>query len=90
MTVCGAEEALHEPLKTCTLNVPLVVTLIDWVVAPLLQSHDVPLLAVSVTLPPAQNVVGPLGVMFAAGVGSTLTVCVSLFVHPMVFETVTL
>jgi hypothetical protein len=35
----------------------------------------VPPLAVSVTLPPAQNVVGPEGVMVAVGSGSTVTVC---------------
>jgi hypothetical protein len=44
---------------------PEVVTLIDWVVAPLDHRYDVPEEAVSVTLPPWQKVVGPLAVMVA-------------------------
>src|SRR3954471_14158994 len=35
------------------------------VVAPFDQRYDAPLLAVSVTLPPGQNVVGPLAVIVA-------------------------
>jgi hypothetical protein len=38
------------------------------------QRYDVPPDAVSVTLPPAQKVVGPLGVMVAVGRGLTVTV----------------
>ena len=37
--------------------------MIDCVVAPVDQRYDAPLDAVSVTLPPAQNVVGPPAVM---------------------------
>ena len=51
---------------------PLAVTLIDCVVAPVDQRYDEPLDAVRVTLPPAQNVVGPPAVIVA--VGSALTV----------------
>ena len=38
-------------------------TVMDWVVAPLLQTLPVALDEVRVTDPPAQNVVGPLAVM---------------------------
>jgi hypothetical protein len=46
---------------------------IDCVVAPVDQRYEVPLDAVSVTLPPAQKVVGPLVVMFAVGLALTVT-----------------
>ena len=46
---------------------PLADALIDCVVAPLDHRYDAPLLAVSVTEPPAQKLVGPLGVMVAIG-----------------------
>jgi hypothetical protein len=55
--------------------VPLVLTVMAAVVAPVDQRYDVPPEAVSVTLPPAQNVVGPEGVMVAVGSGLTVTVC---------------
>jgi hypothetical protein len=52
---------------------PLELTVIDEVVAPVDQRYDAPLDAVSVTLPPVQNVVGPPAVI--AGVaGMALTV----------------
>ena len=38
---------------------PLLVTLMDCVVAPVDQRYDVAALAVSVTLPPLQKLVGP-------------------------------
>lgn len=48
--------------------------MIDWVVAPVDQSHPSALLAVSTTLPPAQNSVGPPAVMVGvAGIGLTVT-----------------
>ncbi|HVR40068.1 MAG TPA: hypothetical protein VMU84_13305, partial [Thermoanaerobaculia bacterium] len=65
MTVVGADVALHVPFETSTVKVPDALTVIACVVAPFDQSHDAPALAVSVTLPPAQNVVGPLGVIVA-------------------------
>ena len=43
------------------------------VVAPGLHTQDTPAEAVNVTEPPAQNVVGPLGVMVATGNGFTVT-----------------
>jgi hypothetical protein len=53
---------------------PFVETVMAAVVAPVDQRYDVPPDAVSVTLPPAQKVVGPLGVMVAVGSGLTVTV----------------
>ena len=48
--------------------------MIDRVVAPVFQRYDEkPAGAVSVTLPPAQNVVGPEGVTVGAGSGLTVT-----------------
>jgi len=44
------------------------------VVAPVDQRYETPPEAVSVTLPPAQNVVAPLGVIVAVGSGLTVTV----------------
>ncbi len=44
-----------------------------WVVAPLDHRYDAPFEAVSVTLPPAQNVVGPPAVIAAAGFALTVT-----------------
>lgn len=58
----------------------------DWVVAPVDQSHDAPLFAVRMTLPPAQNVVGPEGVMVAVGV-ETLTVALFVAVGQLVTNT---
>jgi hypothetical protein len=69
----GAE--LQPPLLTTTEYVPLVVTEIDWVVAPPgVQILLVGLLLFKVTLPPAQNVVGPAAVIVGvAGTGLTVT-----------------
>jgi hypothetical protein len=50
------------------------VALIDCVVAPVDHRYDEPALAVSVTDPPAQNVVGPPAVTVATGSGFTVTV----------------
>jgi hypothetical protein len=75
VTVTGAETADVQPAATSyTVNVPLVVTLIDDVVAPLLQLLPEAALEVSVTLPPEQMVVDPLGVMVGVGgMGFTVT-----------------
>ena len=43
------------------------------VVAPLLHSQEAPADAVSTTVPPEQNVVGPFAVTAAAGTGFTTT-----------------
>ena len=61
------------PSVTVTVNVPLLLTTIDCVVAPLDQSQELAALAVRVTLPPAQNVVGPSAVIVGTG-GGLLTV----------------
>ena len=52
-----------------------MLTVIAAVVAPVDQRYDTPPDAVRVTLPPAQNVVAPLGVMVAVGNEFTVTVC---------------
>jgi hypothetical protein len=65
------------------------VTTIDCVVSPEDQEYALPLFAVSVTLPPLQNVVGPLGVMVADGV-ETLTVKLFDAAGQLVTLTVTL
>ena len=45
---------------------PELLTVIDCVVAPLDQRYALPALAVKVTDPPAQKIVGPLAVMRAS------------------------
>ena len=53
---------------------PLVLTVMFCVVAPLLQVFPEALLLVSTTLPPEQNVVGPPSVIVGVGgVGFTVT-----------------
>ena len=65
--------------------------MIDCVVAPFDQRYDAPLDAVSVTLPPAQNVVGPPAVIVAVGIGLTVTtVGAEVALQPFAFVTVTL
>jgi hypothetical protein len=69
---------------------PAAVALIACVVAPFDQRYEVPLDAVSVTLPPAQNVVGPPAVMLAVGLALTVTVVGDdVALQPFVFVTVT-
>jgi hypothetical protein len=58
-----------------TVYVPDAITVIAAVVAPVDHRYDTPPLAVSVTLPPAQSVVAPLGVIVAVGSEFTVTVC---------------
>ena len=51
-----------------------MLTVIDWVVAPLLQTFPTGVLELRTTLPPEQKVVGPLGVMTGVeGVLPTVT-----------------
>jgi hypothetical protein len=70
--------------------VPLVETVIPAVVAPVDQRYEVPPEAVSVTLPPAQKVTGPEGVMVAVGSGLTVTVWLAgAEVQPFAFVVVT-
>ena len=77
-----AEQPL--PSVTVTEYEPDALTVTDCVVAPLFHSHDKPAEAVNVTEPPAQNVVGPPAVMFAAGKVFTVTNDVVLL-HPLPF-----
>ena len=64
--------------------------MIDCVVSPVDHKYELPADAVSVTLLPLQNVVGPLGVIVAAGVAFTVTVCDALAVQPFASVIVTL
>ena len=76
---------------TVTLYEPVVFTVIDCVVAPFDQRYDAAALEVSVTLPPAQKVVAPPGVIVAVGTGLTVTGIAALVAeHPLAFVTVTL
>jgi hypothetical protein len=64
---------------------------VDCVVAPFDQSQDEPADAVRVTLPPAQNVVGPPAVIVAVGLALTVTaVGEDVALQPAAFVTVTL
>ena len=63
---------------TVTLYEPAVATVIDCDFAPLDQRYDAPDVAVSVTLPPVQKLVGPLAVMIGVK-APTLTVAVPVF-----------
>jgi hypothetical protein len=75
-TVTGAEVSdTQKPSTTTTVKVPPVVTVIDCVVAPVLQTLPVGLSEVNSTLPPGQNCVGPEAVTVGAGgVGLIVTV----------------
>ena len=76
VTVCDAgAEVQPFPFVVVTVYVPPVLTVIAAVVAPVDQRYETPPEAVSVTLPPAQNVVAPLGVIVAVGNAFTVTVC---------------
>src|SRR5207244_13215510 len=68
VTVVAAEVAV-QPFASVTLTLyePELDTLIDCVVAPFDQRYDAAADAVSVTEPPAQNVVGPLAVTTGVG-----------------------
>ena len=70
---------------------PLVLVVIDGVVAPLDQRYDEPADAVSVTLPPAQKVIGPAAVILAVGLAFTVTaVGADVALQPFASVTVTL
>ena len=88
-TFTGAE-VTEQPVAFVTLTVTdcVVLTTMDCVVSAVDQSHDEPALAVNVTLPPLQKVVGPEGVMVAVGV-ETLTAVLPLTVGHDVTKTST-
>ena len=71
VTVLVAEQPL-DPV-TVTVGEDVVETVIEAVVAPVLQRYDVPVLAVNSTLPPEQNVVDVAGVIVAVGKALTVT-----------------
>jgi hypothetical protein len=72
----------------CTVTAVLLLTTIDCVMAPVDHNHDAAALAVRVTLPPVQNVVGPLGEIVAVGV-ETLTLVLLLTVGQLATKTET-
>jgi len=74
VTTVGDDVAVQPDASvTVTVNVPDALTVIDCVVAPLDHKYDAPPVAVSVTLPGVQNVVGPDGVIVAVAgaIGTT-------------------
>ena len=93
VTAVGALVAL-QPLAfmTVTLYEPLALTLMACEFAPLDHRYENPAGAVSVTEPPSQNDVGPLGVIAGvAGAAFTVTVVDALVaLQPLAFVTVTL
>ena len=92
VTAVGAEVALHPlPSKACTVKLPDAETVMDCVVAPLDQSHDVAALAVRTTSSPVQNVVAPSAVIVGVGgFGFTLTTTgLDVAKHPFASVTVT-
>ena len=92
VTFVAADVAL-QPLAfvTVTVYAPLAVALIDCVVAPVDHRYVKPAGAVSATLPPAQNVVGPPAVMVGAGFAFTVTtVAAEVPLQPVASVTVTL
>lgn len=93
VTVVGADVALQPAASvTVTVTVSVAAMTTDCVVAPFDQSHDAPLFASSVTLPPWQKVVAPFGVMVAVGLLTatfTLFVCVGQLVTKTDTDSVT-
>jgi hypothetical protein len=91
VTVVAGDVAVQPfAFVTCTVKMPLDVTSIDCVVWPFDQSQDAPSLAVSVTVPPWQNVVAPEAVIVAAGRAFTVTVAAGdVALQPFAFVTCT-
>jgi hypothetical protein len=91
-TVTVAEHELVHPLALVTVTVYVVVvaglTVIEAVVAALLQRNEVPPDAVNVEEPPTQ-IEGLFGVMLQVGPGFTVTVVEQELVHPFASVTVT-
>ena len=79
-------------LRALTQYEPGCVTVIDWVVAPFDHWYDGAEDDVSVTDPPAQNVVGPDAVITGTGGGSLTTMArvFDVLAQPLEFVTVTL
>src|SRR5258707_1171640 len=88
-----AAEVAEQPLAsvTVTLYAPAALMAIACVVAPSDQRYALALDDVSVTEPPAQNVVGPPAVMVGDGRGLTVTlVAAEVAEQPLASVTVTL
>jgi hypothetical protein len=74
-----------DALVTVTVKSALLLNVICWVLAPLLQLQELPATAESVTVPPAQKFKGPPAVMVATGIGFTVTaIGWDVLVHPFV------
>jgi hypothetical protein len=80
-----AADVFEHPLISVITTVyePEVLTMIDWVTAPVFHKYELAVLAISVIEPPWQNVVGPPGVMDTAGKGLTVIDCDAVFAHPL-------
>src|SRR5258708_2929341 len=90
VTTVGADVALQPAASVPVPRWwPAALTVIDEVVAPLDQRYEEPADAVSVTEPPAQNVVGPPAVIVAVGLALTVTaVGAEVALQPAPFVTV--
>ena len=84
VTATGADvETQPFASVTVTPYEPLALTVIEGVVSPFGdQTYELPALAVRVTLPPVQNVVGPDVAIIAAAALFTVTVWDVVEVHP--------
>lgn len=86
-TTAVLDEVAVQPaaLVTVTEKLPVLLTVICCVLAPLFQFQADPAGADSVTLPPSQKFNGPPGVIEAAGRGLTVTVTgAEVLVQPLV------
>ena len=92
VTIIVVEQELVQPFASVTVTVYVVVevglTVIEAVVADVLQRNDVPPDAVSVDEPPTQNEESET-LMLHTGDGLTLTVAEQELVHPLALVTVT-
>lgn len=73
LTTVGADVAVQPASVTLTVSVSVAEITTDCVVAPFDHSQEVPLIAVSVTLPPVQKVVGPEATTVGSGGAVTVT-----------------
>jgi hypothetical protein len=86
----GEEVEVQDPFETETVYEPLVVTVIDCVVAPVDHVFPVEAEEVNVIDPPAQNEFGPLpAIVGTGGIGFTVTAVAADVEEQDPFETVT-
>jgi hypothetical protein len=92
VVLIGAETAeVQPPATVCTVKLPVLETVILWVVSPVFQRLPEAELEVRVTEPPVQKLVGPLAEMVGAlGLGLTVTdkLCAVLLPHALLAVTV--